>query len=99
GIGVGDLHFQTRTHTSLEGSLQRVVVAVSEREEAPIDLLILRPASERLRHSSAKCRIWSGYSTAVGIAHTVGEGGARTGAPRLKKLTGVHFAVYPAEHA
>ena len=35
----------------LEGRLQGIVVAISEWEEAPIDLLILRPRPERLRYT------------------------------------------------
>src|SRR6266436_9323 len=52
GIGVSDTELQAAAHAPLKGSLECVVVAIAQREIAPVNLMVLRPTSQGLGHGS-----------------------------------------------
>src|SRR6267378_2795323 len=75
-IGVSDTELQAVAQAPVKANLQGVVVALAVRKIAPIDLLVLRPRSQRLRHRSSERRVrWRGESRRRGdrVRNTVCE--------------------------
>ena len=84
-------------HAPVKGSLECVVVAIAQREIAPVNLLVLRPRSQGLGHCSREPRIRGSRKSSrrrCRVRHTVGEARPENARSQSEHAAGVHVVVY-----